>query len=147
MRILGKAFLIVVRQRRSVPLEVRPREMTGGSTEPQDEQRQKREQKGKNYQAPPGTAERNQQVRSSDSVAMDRAGQQHAGEPEGSPAARAYSSIVQNTLPGDMVDVEGGSHQQIEDASGMRGTEPRGGDEDDGFENMLIRQSEFPAGT
>ena len=101
MRILGKAFLIVVRQRRSVPLEVRPREMTGGSTEPQDEPRQKREQKGKNYQAPPGTAEGKQQVRSSDRVAMDRAGQQHAGEPDGSPAARAYSSIVQTPPTGE----------------------------------------------
>jgi hypothetical protein len=94
VRILGRALLIVVRQRRSVARSA-PRKMTGCSTEPQDEPRQKEEQKGKNYQAPPGTAEGKQQVRSSDRVAMDRAGQQHAGEPDGSPAARAYLSIVQ----------------------------------------------------
>ena len=67
--------------------------MTGGSTESQDEQRRVEKQKGNNYKAPPGTDEENQ-TRSSDRVAMDRAEQQHAGEPEGPPAARAYSHIV-----------------------------------------------------
>ena len=63
--------------------------MTGGSTESQDEQRRVEKQKGNNYKAPPGPDEENQ-TRSSDRVAMDRAEQQHAGEPEGPPAARAF---------------------------------------------------------
>ena len=67
--------------------------MTGGSTESQDEQRRVEKQKGNNYKAPPGTDEENQ-TRSSDRVAMDRAEQQHAGESGASQKAHQRRALT-----------------------------------------------------